>query len=126
MTTLKLTENSEGFLDISLDEQGNFITINGTAEIAQDITTRIYSIKNSWFLDLDLGVDYFGVVFADDSTRNAVDQEFINIILETTGVQSLISYNSNIESDRSFLVTFNAQTVAGTTGETTVDLGNII
>ena len=125
MTSWKLTENTEGFLDISLDEQGNINLIRGAAEIAQEITTRLYFIKNSWFLDLDLGVDYFGVVFKEESSRSAVDQEFIDTILGTDGVQNMIDYVSSIDSNRKFTVVFNAQTVAGTTGDTTVELGNL-
>lgn len=125
MTSWKLTQNTEGFLDISFDEQGNIDLIRGAAEIAQEIVTRIYFIKNSWFLDLELGVDYFGVVFASTSTRSAVDQEFINTILDTDGVQSLNNYQSSIDSSRNFIVVFNAQTVEGTTGDTTVELGNL-
>jgi hypothetical protein len=120
-----LQKNTDGYYDIILNEQGNFVTINEALEIAQDITTRILFIKNSWFLNLDLGVDYYGVVFANSSTRNAVDQEFIDIILGTDGVQSLIEYRSNIKADRSFQVVFNAQTISGQTGTTAVNLGSI-
>lgn len=123
MTSWKLTQNTEGFLDVGLNDSGSFTLVDGAAEVAQDITTSLYFIKNSWFLDLELGVDYYGVVFANGSTRNAVDQEFIDTILNTDGVLSLVDYKSNIESNREFSVVFEAETTEGTTDEILINSG---
>ena len=63
------------------------------------------------------------MVFNTSSSRNAVDQEFINTILDTDNVVSLVEYESNIQPTRDFTVVFNALSAVGETDAITVDLG---
>lgn len=124
MSNALATKVISGSYDISFDISGNLNLVSGIDEIIQDITTNILMVKGEWFIDIDAGIDYFGVVFQRSSTRTAVDAEFVKAIENTTGVVRIISYSSVVDrSNRGLTITFNASTTSGDTGELEVAAG---
>ena len=126
MSNALVTKTEGGPYDISFDISGNLNMVKGIDEIIQDITTNILLIKGEWFISIDAGIDYFGVVFSKRSSIVSVDSEFIKAIENTTGVVNVISYSSTIDKARRDLtITFNASTTAGETGKLEVPAGLI-
>jgi hypothetical protein len=58
-------------MDLKLDgltndlqlQAGRLATVTATAEKAQRIRSRLLTVKGSWFLDTNYGLDYFGVIW---------------------------------------------------------------
>ena len=123
MTNAKVTKQENGTYDISLDLSGNLNLVDGIDEIIQNITTNILLIKGEWFIDIDSGVDYFSVVFNKQSTRTAIDEQFIIAIENTDNVIGLTSYSSTINrGTRELIIRFNAKTSIGNTGNQEVNI----
>jgi len=123
MKSLQIYQTIDNYYDISFNSKGQFSIIEGVEQIAQQIKTNLYLIYGEWFLNVDEGVDYFGVVFEEGSTRNQIDDQIINAILSTNGVLYLNSYTSNYDRTSGTLgITFNAQTTQGETGNVTTNV----
>ncbi len=91
-----------------LDDNGDYIFgrgkqayLSGVEACAQAIKTRLLLLYAEWWEDLEDGLPLFEQILASPgSDRNiqAVDLIFKDRIVNTTGVQSLASYESNYEN----------------------------
>lgn len=72
--------------DIVLDDTGDLVFVSGLDAIASDLKSRWLTFKEEWFLDLDMGVDYWGIVFKKNPDQGAIEQEFRREALETPGI----------------------------------------
>jgi hypothetical protein len=81
--------------------------------VAQAVMTRLRLYAGEWFLDLREGLDLNMVLgYGTQVTR---DREVQQRIIETTGVLRIVSYSSNVESNRTFRVTCTIDTIYGPT-----------
>lgn len=67
------------------DQSYNF----GIAAIASDLRSRWIFFKRDWFLDLNKGIDYWGVIFNKDATDEARAEEYRREGLATPGVVAI-------------------------------------
>ena len=114
-------------MDLSLDLTNNDLKIfnndlvltsdidpNGQNPILQDILQRMRLFLGEWFLDNTKGVPYFQQIFVKNPDMSKIEAIFIELILSTSGVDSLIDYSfSSNSSTRRFEISFSAQTTKG-------------
>jgi hypothetical protein len=87
---------------------------NGTNSILQDILQRLRLFLGEWFLDNTQGVPYFQQVFVKNPQMSKIEAIFIEVILSTSGVDSLIEYSfKTVPTTRRFEISFSAQTTKG-------------
>ncbi len=68
---------------------GDLVFNYGIAGIASDLASRWRTFKGEWFLDLNMGVDYFGVVFVGRPDLGAIEEEFRREALACPGVSGV-------------------------------------
>jgi hypothetical protein len=87
---------------------------NGTNPILQDILQKMKLFMGEWFLDNSQGVPYFQQILVKNPDQSKVEAIFIELILSTPGVDTLIEYSFTPDfAKRSFAITFSAQTTKG-------------
>lgn len=74
--------------DIYTDD-GDLAFNSGVAAIASDLKSRWSTFKGEWFLDLDMGVDYWDVVFVHQSDLGAIEAEFRREAMACPGVTAV-------------------------------------
>jgi len=92
--------------------QGDFL-INTPETVAQAVKTRMLLWLGEWFLDTRDGTDWNNSVLGKytEATRDAVIRERI---LDTPGVNSILTYSSNFDGNtRRFNVTVAIDTIYG-------------
>lgn len=102
---IKLTSSGLSFgtdlaLTTTLDEK-----------VAQRLTVKLRTYVNTWFLDLDYGVDWFGKVFGKGRSRIAVDTLLKTEILKEIYVDRIISYQSTLVG-RQYNATFSVKLIS--------------
>jgi hypothetical protein len=110
---MNLFINSDG--DIEFDHTTNNLKVaTGHEEIRQIILRNLETFEGEWFLDTTLGVPWFTEILSKQVTVAKVDALIMDVIVNSDGVLSLISYDSEYDkATRTLAVTFTAQTVAG-------------
>lgn len=89
---LNLTPGSPTFGD-SILSAGDFQLVTSTTEILQNILQTLKVFLGEWFLDSNLGVDYYGTVLVKNPNQQSIDAIFISQILTVPGVTQLNSYS---------------------------------
>lgn len=118
-------------MDILLTDEHDIEFVNGAAtvttdmksSVAQRLKIALSTFQGEWFLDAELGIDYFGSVFGKRRRKETVDLIIQTAILSDPDVLRLTSYSSTITNDRRFEVNFTVLTSDGTTAPVTVQLG---
>lgn len=87
LQTGKLKLNDDGDLML-LDER--------SAHVAQRLTIRLNTHMNTWFLNLDLGIDYLNEVFGVAKTKTSIDTLIQEEIMNDEYVHSITYFNSTI------------------------------
>lgn len=64
--------------------------------VVQRLYIRLNTHKDTWFLNLDLGIDYLNEVFGIKRTKQTVDVLIQNEILKDEFVNSIVSFSSTI------------------------------
>jgi len=82
--------------------------------VAQAIMTRLKLQAGEWFLDLDEGTHYDGLILGHN-TQATRDLEVRGRILETPGVQQISDYISYVDRGRNMTVLATVKTLYGTT-----------
>lgn len=62
---------------------------SGVEAIAADLKSNWLFVKGEWYLDINKGVDYWGVVFKKGATLEAIEEEFRREGLATRGVTAV-------------------------------------
>ena len=92
-------------------------------QTVQSIKTRLLFFTAEWFLDLTAGTPYFQEIFVKPVNLDNVSSIIKKRILQTPNVTELISFDlSFTSSDRSAIITFEANTVYGATEEQEVSV----
>ncbi len=105
--------------DLDLDPLSDDITLVdgdvlfnfGVAAIASDLASRWRTFKGEYFLDLTMGVDYWGVVFVGKPDLGSIETELRREALATPGV-SAVSLQLELATGRELNV--SAQITADT------------
>lgn len=80
--------------DMSVDASGNFKTFTKRIEaIAQNLICRLQTFLGEIPTNLDLGVDYHGVIFNEFLPEQTKINELVKTILATEGVQSIENFS---------------------------------
>ena len=110
-----------GVEDIKIENYDMSLTDGDTSEVQQALHIRLQFFFSEWFLDNTTGIKYYEFVFVKNPDPNVVSAVMKTFILETPGVNELLSYEQKIDNSlRRLTVTFTVDTVAGqlTTSET--------
>ncbi len=73
------------------------LTSNTVEEVRQKVLIRLSTFRGEWFLDSTVGLPYFQQMLARGATQNLIDGIIRTTISETDGVESLISFTSEID-----------------------------
>ena len=79
--------------------QGRANYISNSAEIAQNVSTRIKSFKNDWFLDTGKNIDWFAIL-GNYATEQTMRREIERVTIETDGVKSIEKLDIVVGTDR--------------------------
>ena len=107
--------------DLLLDESHdlafdgvNFYGVTGAAAVAQRIKIRLLTVFGEWKWDSNIGVDWFGTVFATEKTYTQKSGEIRKTISGTRGVRSLDRFEFGVDvKNRTARVRFLASTIYG-------------
>ena len=83
-----LTINKEAPLDIE-NNKLEFNILSGTGAVSQNIKTRVQTFKTEFYLNIDFGVDWYGVVLNQGTQAIEQEAEINDMVRDTNGVQSL-------------------------------------
>lgn len=90
------------------------LTTSTSENLAQRLLIRLRTFRGEWFLDQDLGVDYFGQILGKNRNRATVDAIIQAEILQEREVLQLDEYNSTYNNSlRKLDVAFKARTIDG-------------
>lgn len=89
-----LTKN--GKIDLSTNSLR--LTEDRSQQVAQRLYIRLNTHKNTWFLDLDLGIDYLNEVFGLGRTKQTIDVLIQSQILADDYVSSIEYFKSSVNS----------------------------
>lgn len=62
--------------------------LRSSAEIAQNVITRIKSFKDDWFLSIDENIDWF-TILGNRNNKETIRNEVSRVVLATEGVKTL-------------------------------------
>jgi hypothetical protein len=100
--------------DLELSATGDFVWIEGPAQIRQRIAARLKFWLGEYFLDVRQGVPYLRDVLVKNPDLNVIDSLFRRIVLSTPGVLSLSNFAIRFErAERRIYVTFHAKVEGG-------------
>jgi hypothetical protein len=115
-TTVQLTENG----DLYIDPQKGLVLVGGITAVIQAVRFRLGLFKGEWFLNLEVGVDWYGIIgeqFDEDKIRSEVNAAIGSVpgIVQVT--ELTITYDN---PTRTVTVTWAATTLFGDTPSVTV------
>ncbi len=111
---LDLDPLSATYQDLLLVGGDLVLTGDSTAAIRQDILTALRTFLGEWFMDLAIGVDFYGTILVKSPNQGKIDAILIAQILAVPGVLSLNAYRFLVNfTARKLTVTFTAQTTSG-------------
>lgn len=80
--------------DMEVDVNGNWkIYTNRIRSIAQIITCYLQTFLAEIPTNLDLGVNYYGIIFAEFLPQQSKLNEFVNVILTVEGVTGISNFS---------------------------------
>lgn len=90
------------------------LTTSTSENLAQRLLIRLRRHKGEWFLDENVGVDYFGQILGKNRNKATVDTIIQSEILKEAEVLQLAEYNSVYDNTlRKLSITFKARTLDG-------------
>lgn len=88
--------------------------------VRQKVKTRLLSLKQDWFLDLDHGLDWSGSM-ARRGTRVKLESDIRSCILQTDGVKALTAFDTQyVPKTRKLTVAATFTDIYGTESEVTI------
>lgn len=103
--------DSTGDLDI---EDGDIAFVTGADAIAQHCSIRLKTFLGEYWLNQNIGIDYFGKILIKNPNMAVVQSLFRRTILGTPGVISLLSFSVSLDkTTRALSVTFRADSTEG-------------
>ena len=107
--------------DLALDSDGDLLVENdslvladGDDAIVQQLTIRFRFALGEWFLDIRLGVPYFGEILIKNPDLSRVRGIFKQTVLTTPGIDSLEEFTLTFAgAERVLTVQFRARKIDG-------------
>ena len=101
---IRLTEG-----DIVVDPFDIQLNEVGLEAIAQRLAIRLRAFQGEYFLDTSFGTPWMQNIFVKNPSQNLVDTLVKKVIIETPGIEQLISFSSEITPDRCLSLVFRAR-----------------
>lgn len=102
---------------LKITEDGDLVLITETSQhVAQRLTIRLNTHVNTWFLNLDLGINYLNEIFGVAKTKTSIDALIQQEILKDEMVSRITYFNSSI-SNGVYGCSFRAKCTDNTTTE---------
>lgn len=98
--------------DVTFENGESSVTSIGAEDLAQRLSIRLNTFKGEWFMDSELGVDYFGSVLGKGRSKAAIDAIFQSEILKEPDVLQITSFNS-VKDNSSYSLDFEVRTSEG-------------
>jgi len=92
-------------LDLKLVDKSDYIR--------QSLQIRLSFFRGEWFLDTEAGTPFYQDVFVKDPNLPNIENIFKARIIETEGVNELLSFSLELASDRSAKIEFQVNTIYG-------------
>lgn len=93
---------------------GNLSIVTGIEEIRQLIKQRLLSFQGEWFLNFNQGMPYFQTILKKATTLSAIENIYINTIIQTPGVIDIETFRLDFDpATRRANITFRALTTNG-------------
>lgn len=93
--------------DLNVDDGLLKITLTHAEALQQRLSIKFKLFKGEYLFDTNAGIDYYSQLLKKGVSKEFLDNYFIDRILETDGVISLVSYTSTYDSgNRSYAVDF--------------------
>lgn len=100
--------------DIFIDATGALAAVEDGAEVVQHVRTRLQFFLDEWFLDLTAGTPWFQTILVKPVNLGTVESIIKARILETPGVDKLLTFTMDFDSVTRFLqIQFSAETTHG-------------
>lgn len=104
-------DTATGDLDI---ENGDVAFVTGVDAIAQHCTIRFRTFLGEYWLNRNIGIDYFGDVLVKNPNIKKIESIFRQTILTTPGVIAILSFSMELDNaERLLTVEFRANTTEG-------------
>jgi hypothetical protein len=107
-------------IDILLDDDEDAVITDdlhfatGITAIAQACRSAMQDTKGEWFLDLDQGLDYWGVLLGQKYDKAKVQAEFRRALLTVPGVKEITALTTELErTTRTLMVKWTVTTDLG-------------
>ncbi len=95
-------------------ELGDLALVDEGEEVIQSAKIRILHILGEWVFDYTLGVDWFGVMWATDSSTLQKKTEIQRILVNTPNLRRLLRLDFSVDPiERAAQIDFTADTVFG-------------
>jgi hypothetical protein len=95
-------------------ETGDIAFVDGADAIAQHCTIRLRTFLGEYWLNENIGLDYFGKILLKNPNFVVVQSLFRRTILGTPGVLALLQFEMSLDKvERLLSVTFRANTTEG-------------
>jgi len=110
-------------MDLLLDTTtGDLVFINGKCPVtqlqadvvAQRLRIKLYTFYGEWFLNTTIGVPYIQQIFGKVRSKPTVDLIFQGLIAADPGVIEIISFTSEISTNRGYTMTFSVRVADNT------------
>ena len=113
---IDLLLDANGDLDLSLLTDVQLST--GLQAVTQGVIIRIQTFRNEWFLDLDVGVDWFGRILGQKFNDSVIRAEIRRAILDTDDDIEILTLDTEFNrGTRDLRIDFEIRTVFGDTAE---------
>ena len=90
------------------------LTTSTSENLAQRLLIRLRTFRGEWFLDENLGIDYFGQILGKNRNKSTVDTIIQSEILQEQEVLQLAEYSSVYDNaSRKLNTSFKARTLDG-------------
>jgi len=101
-------------------ENYDFELVTGIDKVVQQIKIRLLFFKGEWFLDTLQGLPFYDDIFVKNPNIPNIDNIIKSEIVNTPNVKELLSYESDYDNtNRSLTITFEVDTLYGSTGTIT-------
>ena len=104
--------------DIHRGDRSVLVLARGADEVVQGLLTRLQLFLGEWFLDVDAGTDWYGVVFTDNPDMRLVETELKRRINSQPGVEAITRFDAKDldRGSRAFTLSFEVLTTYGPSG----------
>lgn len=108
-------------IDLKMDMDTNDLAIDnfdlslvdGLNQIRQKLKIRLQFFYGEWYLDTTKGVKYYEEILIKNPLLEKVSSILKTTILETPGVNDLLSFDMSYSVNRQLSVSFSVDTVSG-------------